>query len=153
STKPSDGLRARFPAYAYGDLVEAQHRLVTEKLGIRHLRLVLGPPMGGMHAWLGAERHPGLMDAIAPIACQPAPNSGRNLLWRRIITTAIRRDPGWNGGNYATQPWGWLVTSPFFDLLTDGVGPLEAEIQSTEQALAWVDAEIADTREHLDANN
>jgi homoserine O-acetyltransferase/O-succinyltransferase len=153
SSKPSDGLHARFPAYGYTDLVEAQRRLVTEKLGVRHLRLVLGTSMGGMHSWIWAESYPEMMDAIVPIACQPAPISGRNLLWRRLITTAIRRDPEWKGGEYTAQPYGWLVTAPFFDMLTEGVGPLQSEVKTPDDATAWIDKALGETRSRFDANN
>jgi len=153
SNKPSDGLHARFPAYVYADLVEAQHRLVSEKLGVQHLRLVLGTSMGGMHSWIWAELYPEMVDAIVPIACHPAPISGRNLLWRRMITTAIRRDPTWNGGDYTAQPYGWLATAPFFDLLTDGVGPLQSEVKTPEDATTRIDKDLAETRDRLDANN
>jgi homoserine O-acetyltransferase len=99
SSKPSDGLHDRFPRYGYKDMVTAEERLVTEGLGIKHLRLVFGTSMGGMHAWLWGEQYPALMDAIIPVACQPDKIAGRNLFWRRIITTAVRSDPEWNGGD------------------------------------------------------
>src|SRR5215468_376234 len=96
SSKPSDGLRARFPHYGYNDMVEAQKQLVTQGLGVQRLKAVLGTSMGGMHTWLWAEKYPTLMDGIITIACQAERISGRNLLWRRLITTAIRSDPEWN---------------------------------------------------------
>ena len=104
SSKPSDGLHDRFPRYGYKDMVAAEERLVTEGLGIKHLRLVFGTSMGGMHAWLWGEQYPALMDAIIPVACQPDRIAGRNLLWRRIITAAVRSDPEWEGGDYGGQP-------------------------------------------------
>jgi homoserine O-acetyltransferase len=106
STRPSDGLRARFPKYNYDDMVLAQYLLVTEGLGIRHLRLVLGNSMGGMQTWIWGEKYPGFMDALVPMASQPVQMLGRNWMMRRLFTQSIRRDPDWNGGNYASQPRG-----------------------------------------------
>ena len=104
SSKPSDGLRAAFPHYGYIDMVEAQHRLVTDGLGVNHLRLVMGTSMGGMQTWLWGERYPGFMDALMPLASLPTQISGRNRVWRRVIIDAIRNDPDWRGGNYVSQP-------------------------------------------------
>ena len=120
STRPSDGLRAKFPAYDYDDMVAAQHRLVTEGLGIKHLRLVIGNSMGGMQAWLWAERWPALMDAVVPMACLPVAMSGRNWMLRRLLTQSIRNDPEWNGGNYTTQPRGMQMHLTYFGLATSG---------------------------------
>ena len=99
SSKPSDGLRAKFPHYRYRDIIQSQYRLVTEGLGIKHLRLVLGSSMGGMHTWMWGEMYPGFMDALVPIASQPTEISGRNWIGRRIAIEAIRNDPDWNEGN------------------------------------------------------
>lgn len=104
SSKPSDGLRARFPHYGYRDMVETQYRLLTEHLGVNHLRLVIGTSMGGMHVWLWGERYPDFMDALMPLASLPTQISGRNRAWRRVIIDAIRRDPEWRGGDYVSQP-------------------------------------------------
>lgn len=104
SSKPSDGLRAKFPRYGYIDMVEAEHRLVTEGLGVNHLRLVMGTSMGGMHTWLWGERYPDMMDALMPLASLPTQIAGRNRAWRRVLIDAIRNDPEWKQGNYATQP-------------------------------------------------
>jgi homoserine O-acetyltransferase/O-succinyltransferase len=104
SSKPSDGLHAAFPHYGYVDMIEAQYRLVTDGLGINHLRLVMGTSMGGMQTWLWGERYPGFMDALMPLASLPTQISGRNRVWRRVIIDAIRNDPDWRGGNYASQP-------------------------------------------------
>jgi homoserine O-acetyltransferase len=104
SSKPSDGLRAHFPRYGYVDMVEAQYRLVSEGLGVNHLRLVMGTSMGGMHTWLWGETKPEFMDALLPLASLPTQISGRNRVWRRIVIDAIRNDPGWRGGDYTEQP-------------------------------------------------
>jgi homoserine O-acetyltransferase len=104
SSKPNDGLHAKFPHYGYLDMVEAQYRLLTEGLGVNHARLVMGTSMGGMHTWLWGELHPDFMDALMPLASLPTQISGRNRAWRRVIIDAIRNDPAWNGGEYKTQP-------------------------------------------------
>jgi homoserine O-acetyltransferase len=106
SSKPSDGLRARFPRYGYPDMVEAQRRLLVEGLGVRHLRLVMGTSMGGMHTWLWGGLHPEFMDALLPLASLPVQIAGRNRGWRRTLIDAITHDPGWKGGDYASQPAG-----------------------------------------------
>jgi homoserine O-acetyltransferase len=104
SSKPSDGMHAKFPRYGYLDMVEAQYRLLTEGLGVNHARLVMGTSMGGMHTWLWGELHPDFMDALMPLASLPTQISGRNRAWRRMVIDAIRNDPAWNGGDYKTQP-------------------------------------------------
>ncbi len=107
SSKPSDGLHAKFPRYGYLDMVEAQYRLLTEGLGVNHARLVMGTSMGGMHTWLWGELHPDFMDALMPLASLPTQISGRNRSWRRTVIDAIRNDPAWSGGEYpagAGQP-------------------------------------------------
>jgi homoserine O-acetyltransferase len=104
SSKPSDGLHAKFPRYGYLDMVEAQYRLLTEGLGVNHARLVMGTSMGGMHTWLWGELHSDFMDALMPLASLPTQISGRNRAWRRTVSDAIRNDPAWNGGEYKAQP-------------------------------------------------
>jgi homoserine O-acetyltransferase len=104
SSKPSDGMKTSFPKYDYADMVEAQYRLVTEGLGVKHLRLVIGNSMGGMHTWLWGEKYPKAMDALIPMASQPTEMASRNWMLRRIMLDTIRNDPDYNGGNYASQP-------------------------------------------------
>jgi homoserine O-acetyltransferase len=104
SSKPSDGMHAKFPRYGYIDMVEADYRLLTEGLGVDHARLVMGTSMGGMHTWLWGELHPDFMDALMPLASLPTQISGRNRAWRRMVIDAIRNDPAWDGGKYKTQP-------------------------------------------------
>jgi homoserine O-acetyltransferase len=120
SSKPSDGLHARFPGYTYDDMVEAQYRLLTEDLHVDHLELVLGTSMGGMHTWVWGERHPDFMDGLVPLACVPAQIAGRNRMLRKMVIDDIR-DPDWNGGEYRQQPRGlksavqvllFMVSSP-----------------------------------------
>lgn len=106
SSKPSDGLKSKFPRYTYDDMVEAQHRLLTQKLGVNHLRLIMGTSMGCMHAWVWGEAHPDFMDGLAPFACVPAQIAGRNRMIRTMAMDAIKNDPAFNGGNYTAQPPG-----------------------------------------------
>ncbi|HUD87268.1 MAG TPA: alpha/beta fold hydrolase [Xanthobacteraceae bacterium] len=104
SSKPSDGMKTAFPEYDYNDLVDAQYRLVKEGLGIKHLRLVIGNSMGGMHAWIWAVRYPDFMDVVVPMAAQPTAMAARNWMLRRIMLDTIRNDPDYKGGNYTSQP-------------------------------------------------
>lgn len=104
SSKPSDGLKTAFPKYDYDDMVDAQYRLIKEGLGIRHLRLVIGNSMGGMHAWTWGVKYPDMMDALAPMASQPTEMASRNWMLRRVMIETIRNDPDYNGGNYTAQP-------------------------------------------------
>ncbi|KAF2651306.1 alpha/beta-hydrolase [Lophiostoma macrostomum CBS 122681] len=105
SSKPSNtGLRARFPRYQYSDIVRAEHHLLTSHFGINHTRLILGVSMGGSQTWLWGEQYPSFTDALMPIACQPAPISGQNRLWRKLLIELIRTDPAWEAGEYTTQP-------------------------------------------------
>lgn len=109
SSKPSDGLHAKFPHYGYADMIEADYKLLTEGLKVNHLRLVMGTSMGGMHTWVWGETYPDFMDALMPLASLPTQISGRNRVWRRMIIDAIRLDPEWNGGEYTAQPKGLRV--------------------------------------------
>jgi homoserine O-acetyltransferase/O-succinyltransferase len=104
SSKPGDGMHAKFPRYGYVDMVDADYRLLTEGLGVNHARLVMGTSMGGMHTWLWGELHPDFMDALMPLASLPTQISGRNRAWRRMVIDAVRNDPAWEGGEYKTQP-------------------------------------------------
>ena len=106
SSKPSDGMRARFPHYGYSDMVLAEYRLVAEGLHVNHLRLIMGTSMGCMHAWMWAERYPTFMDGLVPLACAPTQIAGRNRIWRMMAMRDIRGDPAWNGGNYSAEPAG-----------------------------------------------
>jgi homoserine O-acetyltransferase len=119
SSKPSDGLHARFPHYSFDDMVRAQYLLVSEHLRLRHLRLIVGTSMGCMHAWLWAETYPTFMDGIVPLACLPTQIAGRNRMWRKLAIDAIRTDPAWNGGEYKTQPPG-LTTARAMGVMVGG---------------------------------
>lgn len=153
SSRPSDGLRAGFPRYNYADMVQAQHRLVTEGLGIRHLRLVLGNSMGGMQAWLWGVTYPGMMDAIVPMASQPTEMSSRNWMLRRLMVETIRRDPAYQGGNYTEQPPSLRMVNIFYATATNG-GTLnwQAIAPTRAAADALVEARLS-ARMTADAND
>ncbi len=120
SSKPSDGLRMRFPAYDYGDMVQAQYRLLTEHLGVKHLALVTGNSMGGMLTWLWGETYPDFMDALVPLASSPMQVSGRNWFYRRMAIDMIKADPAWAGGNYTAEPKGLTLAQTYFGLISSG---------------------------------
>jgi homoserine O-acetyltransferase len=120
SSKPSDGLRTRFPRYNYEDMVDAHHRLVTEHLGVRRARLVIGNSMGGMQTWIWAQKYPRAMEIAVPMACLPVEMSGRNWMTRRLIIDSIRNDPEWNNGNYSMQPKSAQFAAIFYSIATSG---------------------------------
>jgi homoserine O-acetyltransferase len=144
SSKPSDGLKAKFPKYDYADMVDAQYRLLTEGLGLRHVRLVIGNSMGGMHAWLWGEKYPGYMDALVPMASQPTAMASRNWMLRRMMLELIRNDPDYQDGNYTTQPRFLKLASVFFGIATAG-GTLNYQklAPTNQQADQIVDARLA----------
>jgi homoserine O-acetyltransferase len=155
SARPSDGLRAAFPRYNYDDMVEAQHRLVSEHLGVRHLRLVIGNSMGGMQTWMWGEKYPGFMDALVPMASQPTAMSSRNWMLRRLIVDSIRNDPEWNNGNYTQQPRSAQFSQVFFGIATSGGSQAYANAAPTrEQADRLLDQRLkapytGDANDHL----
>jgi homoserine O-acetyltransferase len=154
SSKPSDGLHARFPAYDYDDMVEAQRRLLSEGLGVRHLRLVMGTSMGGMHTFVWGVTHPDMMDALMPLACQPVAIVGRNRVWRAMAMDAIRSDPDWQGGEYATQPVRALRTATGLLLLAGGAPiPMQAALATRDSADHWLAREMPRRMAGLDAND
>ena len=135
STRPSEGLRTKFPAYNYDDMVQAQYRVITEGLGLRHLRLVMGNSMGGMQTWMWGERYPGFMDVLVPMAAQPTAMASRNWMLRRMMIELIRNDPQYDNGNYTRQPPSLRLASVFFGLATSG-GNLAYQKQAPTNALA-----------------
>lgn len=153
SSKPSDGLRMGFPKYNYDDMVDAQYRLLTEHLGVKHLRLVLGNSMGGMHTWVWATKYPGLMDIVVPMAAFPTEMSGRNWMMRRLLIDSIKSDPDWMAGNYSTQPRNFQLTYLFFAVGTNGgnQGLLKAA-PSREKADEYLQKRLA-TKFVADAND
>jgi homoserine O-acetyltransferase len=143
SSKPSDGLRAAFPAYDYDDMVSAQYRLLTEHLGIRHLRLVLGNSMGGMQAWLWGEQHPGFSDALVPMGSLPTAMSSRNWMMRRMLVDGIRNDPDWNGGNYTRTPRNLATVLTWFNVVSSGGSQAWFKLAPTrERADQWIDQRL-----------
>ena len=120
SSKPSDGLRAKFPKYNYDDMVDAQYRLVKEHLGVKHLRLVIGNSMGGMQTWIWGQRYPEFMDALVPMASLPTEMASRNWILRRLIVDSIRNDPEWMNGNYTKQPKSLQFASVFYAFASNG---------------------------------
>ena len=153
SSKPSDGLRGRFPHYGSLDMIEAQYRLLTEGLGVNHARLVMGTSMGGMHTWLWGERHPDFMDALMPLASLPTQISGRNRVWRRIVIDAIRNDPEWRGGNYSTQPPGLRVAQQTLFFMGSNPSLRQQEMPTLAATDAALDAAIANSLKTADAND
>jgi homoserine O-acetyltransferase len=135
SSKPSDGLHARFPHYCYHDMVRAQYQLLTEKLGVNHLRLVMGTSMGGMHAWLWSEMYPDFMDASMPLASLPVEIAGRNRYLRRMVIDGITKDPDWQNGEYKTQPIRGLTTA-IYTLMFMQSAPLQMQKQMPTKAAA-----------------
>ena len=147
SSKPSDGMRADFPRYNYEDMVKAQHALLTEHLGIDHLRLVMGNSMGGMVTWVYGITHPDFMDALAPMASLPAAMSGRNWMMRRMVIDAVRTDPAWNEGNYEEQPPKLREQTTWFALATSGGNQRLQQLGATrEEADAYVDQRLAEQK-------
>ena len=155
SSKPSDGLRTRFPNYNYDDMVHAQHRLVSEHLGVRHLRLVLGFSMGGMHTWMWAQKYPRYLDIAVPLASLPTEMSGRNWMMRRLLVESIRSDPEWMGGNYTKQPRSLQLASVFFAVGTNGGNQaLHKAAPTPEKADQLIDQRLSapfrgDANDHL----
>ena len=144
SSKPSDGMKTAFPRYDYDDMVEAQLRLVKEGLGLKHLRLVIGNSMGGMHAWLWAEKYPDLMDAVVPMAAQPTAMAARNWMLRRMMIETIRNDPDYNDGNYTRQPRMMKYAVAAYGFATSG-GTLAFQNQAptAEKADHMIDERLA----------
>jgi homoserine O-acetyltransferase len=154
SSKPSDGLRARFPEYGYADMVEAQRRLLTEGLGVDRLRLILGTSMGCMHIFVWGETHPDFADALMPLACQPTAIVGRNRLWRAMLQDGIRSDPAWAGGDYVEQPQQGLRTAVDMLLLAGGAAmPMQRDLATREATDAWLKAQQDRRIPALDAND
>ena len=127
SSKPSDGLHARFPKYDYADMVDGQHIMLTEGLHVDHLRLVMGTSMGCMQAWMWGEAYPDFSDALMPLACQTVEIAGRNRMMRKMLMDAITSDPTWNHGDYTTQPPGLRTSLEM--LLIMGSSPLQMQLQ------------------------
>ena len=154
SSKPSDGLRLRFPRYTYADMVDLQHRLLTEELKVDHLRLVMGTSMGGMHTWMWGTQHPGFMDGLVPLAAVPTAIVGRNRIWRKMLMDGIRDDPAWSEGSYAQPPRVGL-RSALRLLLLMGAAPLQWQKQEATRAAAdaFLDEQLERRLPTVDAND
>ena len=152
SSKPSDGLRAKFPHYRYHDIVTAEHQLLTEHLNVRHLRLVLGSSMGGMHSWMWGYMYPDLMDGVVPIASQPIQVSGKNWIQRRVAIEAIRNDPDWNGGNYVKNPSHYIYTVPYGFVQTENAVQIQ-NMAPTQAAADDLYKKLVEDAKKRDAND
>ena len=153
SSKPSDGLRAKFPRYGYVDMVTAEYRLVTEGLGVNHLRLVMGTSMGGMHTWMWGGLYPDFMDALMPLASLPTQISARNRAWRRVVIDAIRGDPEWKNGDYTTQPQSLRTAAQMLWLVSSNPVRRQAEAPTFADTDRVLDAYVANYLKTGDAND
>ncbi len=153
SSKPSDGLHMRFPHYEYDDMIELQYRLLTQGLGVDHLRLVMGTSMGGMHSWLWAEQHPDFIDAAMPLASQPIEIAGRNRMMRRMIMDAIRTSPDWNNGEYKEQPHGLDCALDIVVIMGSSPLQMQKAEPTREKADAYLESYVSSHSKTTDAND
>jgi homoserine O-acetyltransferase len=153
SSKPSDGLRARFPRYGYEDMVTAQYRLVTEGLRVNHLLLVMGTSMGGMQTWMWGERYPGFMDGLVPLASVPTQIAGRNRMMRKMISDAIRTDPDWRGGDYTAPPRGLYGALEMLFMMTSSPLTLQRAAPTRDSADAYISSWMRARMAATDAND
>ena len=153
SSKPSDGLRMKFPHYGYTDMVRLQHLLVTQGLGLTHLHLVTGTSMGGMHTWLWGYMYPDFMDALAPLASNPVEIAGRNRVWRKLLVDAIVTDPTWKNGEYTEQPRGLASAIGFLMMATSVPLQWQKQYPTAKAADAWLAGQIASRTKSSDAND
>ena len=154
SSKPSDEMRMHFPKYDYGDMIEAQHRMLTEGLGITHMRLIMGTSMGCMHSFMWGETYPDFASALMPLACEPIEIAGLNRMWRQLGINGIEADPEWQGGNYKAEPMMGLRAAENL-LFVAGGAPLyyQAQYQTRAAASAYAEGRVAEAIKHLDAND
>lgn len=154
SSKPSDGLHARFPHYDYADMIEAQHRMLVEDLHVDHLRLLMGTSMGCMHDFVWGETYPGFASAIMPLACLPVPIAGRNRMWRQAVIDAIEADPEWKGGEYTSPPLAGLRTAADLQLIA-GAAPLPFQnaYPTPEKAETYLRSYVKRSLAATDAND
>jgi len=153
SSKPSDGLHAKFPHYDYDDMVKAQHELVEKGLGVNHLRLIMGTSMGCMHSWVWGETYPDYMDAMMPLACLPVPIAGRNRMWRKMLIDGIEQDPEWKGGDYTTQPRAGMQTAIDMLIIAGSAPILWQKNYPTRDAADQFLVQLAKHYSDLDAND
>jgi homoserine O-acetyltransferase len=152
SSKPSDGLKMKFPKYDYADMIEAQHAML-QHLGITQMRLIMGTSMGCMHSFMWGEMYPAFAKALMPLACEPIEIAGLNRMWRQMIIDGIEGDPAWNGGNYTSEPLQGLRTAEDI-LFIAGAAPLslQAQYPTRDAAVAYMRQRTADLS-GLDAND
>lgn len=153
SSKPSDGLRAKFPRYTYADMVTAQYRLLTEGLGVNHLKLVMGTSMGGMHTWMWGEAYPDFMDGLVPLASVPTQIAGRNRMWRKMILDSIRNDPAWNKGDYTAQPPGLEGAIRILVLMAGSTVQAQKDAPDRDKADALLAQQMRGRGNGVDAND
>ena len=153
SSKPSGGLHGKFPHYDYDDMVEAQHRLLTEHLKVDHLRLLMGTSMGCMHTWVWLETYPDFMDAAMPLACLPVQIAGRNRMMRKMIIDSIRTDPAYKNGDYAEPPAGMKNAIDVFFIMTSAPLQLQKNYPTRDQADAYLDQYLKNRMASMDAND
>jgi homoserine O-acetyltransferase/O-succinyltransferase len=153
SSKPSDGLRMRFPHYDYDDMVALQHELLTRGLNVNHLRLVMGTSMGAMHTWVWGETYPDFMDALMPLAALPVEIAGRNRIWRRAMLDAIRNDPAWNNGEYTQQPPGLRIATEFESAVAGSALQMQKQAPTREAAEKLLEQGTDRRINGVDANN
>jgi homoserine O-acetyltransferase len=153
SSKPSDGLRMKFPRYGYTDMVRLQHRLVTEGLGLTHLHVVTGTSMGAMHTWMWGYLYPDFMDALVPLASNPVEIAGRNRVWRKLLVDAIVSDPTWKNGDYTEPPRGLASAIGFLLMATSVPLQWQKQFPTAKEADAWLAEQIASRTKATDAND
>ncbi|HKP33794.1 MAG TPA: alpha/beta fold hydrolase [Sphingomicrobium sp.] len=154
SSKPSNGLRMRFPKYDYADMIAAQHRMLTEGLGVTHLRLIMGTSMGCMHGFMWGETYPDFASALMPMACEPIEIAGLNRMWRQLAINGITADPAWQNGNYSSQPLTGLRAAQNL-LFVAGAAPLlyQQQYPTRAAASAFAEERVASALKNLDAND
>jgi len=153
SSKPSDGRKGGFPGYSYDDMVTAQYRLVTEGLGVNHLRLVMGTSMGGMQTWMWGYRYPAFMDGLVPLASVPTQIAGRNRMMRQIMADAIRQDPAFSGGHYTTQPAGLRTALSMLFMMTSSPWQLQEQAPTRDSAESYISGWMTQRLASTDAND
>jgi len=153
STRPSEGLHAKFPRYGYEDMVTAQYRLVTEGLGVNHLLLVMGTSMGAMHTWMWGERYPDFMDGLMPLASLPTQIAGRNRMMREIVSKSIREDPDWNNGEYTKPPRGLMTGLTILWIMTSSPLTQQRDAPTRDSANAIIDRYMDQRMRTTDAND
>ncbi|HWX95059.1 MAG TPA: alpha/beta fold hydrolase [Terriglobales bacterium] len=154
SSKPSDGMHARFPQYDYADMIDLQHELVEKGLGVNHLRLVLGTSMGCMHSWMWGETYPDMIDALMPLACLPVEIAGRNRLWRKMVIDGIRQDPDWKNGDYTSEPRTALQISEDLLIIAGSASlHMQEDLPTRDAADKFLDDSLKRALATIDAND